>query len=311
MNAEQTVPTLDPEHALRPSLLAPASQRQPVFWLALAAAAVVHVALVVGISRSQPHYLGDPNGSTKAIDVELVDEGELRAMSQPSAAPAAPSATPAPAAQAAQPAAKPPPPKAETKPEPKPSPAKAEAKPEPPAPQKSAALPALDVEAPQAPLAALPKPSPPKEAPKSDSKAKTESATKPPQKKVLKPPSKLDLSVPFDMAMREAARGGGGGSSATRPPGITRSGENDRFGHDVIRALKRTMPRSDGVTGKVTVRIFLNPRGNIGKLQLLQGSGDHLLDDNVMFSVYQASFPFPPKGATVADRTFQVTYIYR
>jgi hypothetical protein len=27
--------------------------------------------------------------------------------------------------------------------------------------------------------------------------------------------------------------------------------------------------------------------------------------------VHQASFPFPPKNATAADRTFLVTYVYR
>jgi hypothetical protein len=35
------------------------------------------------------------------------------------------------------------------------------------------------------------------------------------------------------------------------------------------------------------------------------------MDDGVMFSAQQASFPFPPKGATVADRTFLITYVYK
>jgi protein TonB len=305
MHVEQTVPTLDAAHALRPSLLAPASQRQPLFWLALLAAALVHAALVVGISRTEPRYLGDPNGRADAIDVELVDAGELRAMGTPPAQPQAPPEPPAPAAtQPAPPPAEPP--QQQT-----------EAETAPPPPQQSAALPALDELEPQAtaPPNALPQPAPPQamskqSEPVKKESAKSKSAAKPAQKAAPKPPTQLDLSVPSDLAMQGAASGGAS-SGATRPPGITRSGENDRFGRGVIRALKKTMPPSEGITGKVTVRIFLNERGNIDKLTLVQGSGDRGLDDNVLFSVQQAAIPFPPKGATVADRTFLVTYIYR
>jgi len=297
MSVEQTAPTLDPEHALRPSLLAPGPRRQPIFWLALIGAAVVHAALVVGIFRTQPHYLGDPSGRADAIDVELVDEGELRAMSQPANPAARPPTTSSPPAQSAAPAAKAPPPEPEPTQETAP-------------PQQSAAVPALKEEKEQAPTDALPKPAPPKASAKSKSAAKKQSTAKPAAKTALKPPAKLDLSVPLDLTMRGAASAGGA-SSATRPKGITRSGENDRFGRNVIRALKKTMPPSEGVTGKVRVRIFLNARGNVAWVRVVNSSGDHLLDDSVVFSVYQASFPFPPKGATAADRTFLVTYIYR
>ena len=35
------------------------------------------------------------------------------------------------------------------------------------------------------------------------------------------------------------------------------------------------------------------------------------MDQNVVFAAKQSSFPIPPAGATVADRTFLVTYVYR
>jgi TonB family protein len=308
MSTEQTVPTLDAAYALRPSLLAPVPQRQPVFWLALAAAALVHAGLVVGLSRSAPLYLGDASGAAEAINVELVDEGELRSMSAPSDDVPPP---PTFAAPAPSPAAEPAPP------EPEPP---AEAAPA----QQSAALPTLDAEEPQAspPPDAVPKSAPksapkteaaeakPKEAPTETPKdiAKPEPTAKP-VPKPRTPPAQLDLTVPFDVTMQGAADGGG--ASSTRPPGITRTGENDRFGRDVIRALKKTMPPSEGVTGKVKVRIFLDERGNVAWVRVVTGSGDRLLDDSVVFSVHQSSFPFPPKGATEADRTFLVTYIYR
>ena len=296
MSAEQTLPSLDPAHALRPSLV-PGPQRSSVFWLSLLVAALAHAALILGVARSHPRTLGAPDGNASAIDVELVDEGELRAMSAPASAPATPQE--APAAQAAEPQPTP-------EPAPKPVP---ETTPEA-TPQQSAALPALAAEEPQAPpTAVLPKPAP-KASEKSDVPEKKQSESKPAPKPALKPPAKLDLSVPFDLTM-QGGTSGNSASSATRPPGITRSGENDRFGRDVIRALKKTMPPLESITGKVTVRIFLNERGNVAWVRLVQGSGDRGLDDSVVFSVHQASFPFPPKGATAADRTFLVTYLYR
>jgi hypothetical protein len=39
-------------------------------------------------------------------------------------------------------------------------------------------------------------------------------------------------------------------------------------------------------------------------------SGDPVLDQNVLFSVKQTNFPFPPARSTVADRTFLITYVY-
>ena len=95
-----------------------------------------------------------------------------------------------------------------------------------------------------------------------------------------------------------------------RPAGITRSGENDDFGRDVIRALRKTMPAHEKIFGRLTVRILLSPNGDVVEIQLLKGSGNSYLDQIVMFSARQAVYPFPPKGAPAIDRTFVVTYIY-
>ena len=102
-----------------------------------------------------------------------------------------------------------------------------------------------------------------------------------------------------------------GASSASRPPGITRSGENDRFGRDVIRALKKTMPPSYGTRTRVTIRIILDGNGNVGQLTLVSSGGKAELDQDILFSARQAAYPFPPKNATVVDRTFLVTYVYK
>ena len=288
----------------------------PLFWAALVCAALLHAAFLVGFGRSAPRHLGDPGGSADAIDVELVDEADLRARTTtPNPAAAAPGA-PAPVAPPAAPP-KPPPqpaPEAQQAPPPEkapPEPETAKAPETAPAEKKEqkADVPVLETETPQE---AQPDTSTPEaiiaEARKAEAKRK--SAAKPAPKPAPKPPNQLDLTMPFDMTMA-GTTGGDGSSSATRPPGITRSGENDRFGRDVIRALKKMMPPARGMHGRVIIRLFLNERGNVANIVLVQSGGNRNLDHDVVFSAYQASFPFPPKNATLADRTFLVTYIYR
>ena len=61
----------------------------------------------------------------------------------------------------------------------------------------------------------------------------------------------------------------------------------------------------------MTVRLFLSETGNLADLQLVRNAGEPLLSQEVVFAVRQASFPIPPAGSTVPDRTFLVTYIYQ
>jgi TonB family protein len=163
-------------------------------------------------------------------------------------------------------------------------------------------------------------PEPPKEAPKPEVKpAEKQPPSKQPEQKQQqqakpKPPQKrtqtsaLDLSVPSD----DGTDGDDGGTSSAvqRPPGITRSGENDEFARNVIRALQKTMPR-ERANGRVTVRIVLSENGSRADVKLLKSGGDPDLDFNVMFAARQTAYPFPPDKSTLVDRTFTVTYIYR
>jgi periplasmic protein TonB len=70
------------------------------------------------------------------------------------------------------------------------------------------------------------------------------------------------------------------------------------------------MPSPDGTLGRVTVRFLLNDRGNLAEVKLVRGAADPILTQSVVFAVKQSSFPLPPVGATVSDRTFLVTYVY-
>ena len=56
---------------------------------------------------------------------------------------------------------------------------------------------------------------------------------------------------------------------------------------------------------------LIDGNGNIGQLTLVSSGGKSELDQDILFSARQAAYPFPPKNASVADRTFLVTYVYK
>jgi periplasmic protein TonB len=264
---------------------------EPTFWLALSAAALLHAGLILEIGRAAPRVMGEQNGAPDSLSVELVDASQLRSKS--TIPPRAESGSSPPATAAAPP-----------------SPVPAEPSTAPSTPEVISTIPPEQkkkrmekaTEQPidtQAPEVAAP-PSPPRKP--------SEAARKPREKS---PPEQKQSSLQLDLPQNFSASPGSGWSTgATRPPDITRSGENDEFGRGVIRALRRTMPEPRGETGRVTVRLLLSDTGNLAELQLIRGATDPTLTQSVVFAVRQSSFPIPPAGATVSDRTFLVTYVY-
>jgi len=305
MSADDIVLTANSVHALARQHAGSRDEWSRGFWIGLACAAAVHAVLIVGLARNAPRYLGDASGSPDAINVELVDEADLRSR-EAGGAESPPPGTPAPPPQpqAAQPQESPPP-QPEAKPAEKtPTEQKAEQPAEAaPADQPASVLP-VEKEKPQ--------PAPPQQERAKESAQPKKAEAEPKPKMELKPPEQLDLSLPFSMTMKATPYEEFGRASAVnRPAGITRSGENDEFGRGVIRALKKTMPPATGTKGRVTIKLILDERGNIATVKLVQGAGITELDQGVVFSAQQASFPFPPKNSTAADRTFLITYVYK
>jgi protein TonB len=258
-------------HAVVRRTLAAQRAQQRKFWIGVTCAAVVHAALFIGFAgSSSQRQLGEPDASPDGITVELVDAADF--MSQ----------TTIPAQQESAPPslAHPPPPPAATEPLPP------TLSPPVPEPKKTAAI----EKAPD---------------PVSRPESPTKQSTSPPAK------TKTALAPTLDLGLPDASFAPAGRSAAfVRPPGITRSGENDDFGRGVIRALRQTMPASS-VLSQVTIRLLLSDKGNIVEVRLIRSGGDPILDQNVLFAAKQSNFPIPPLGATELDRTFQVTYIYR
>jgi len=254
------------------------------FWIGVACAALLHAVLLIGVvSTTSERRLGEPDASPEGIAVELVDAADLASPSTVAAE--TPPATTGSLA----------PPQKQS--------------PEPNRPQEER-TPSAEPEAQQAPPPAPKNPDGIEKAPEhptSEPHKKEMSKAAPTSKSasLQRPHDPLELSLP-DAALAPAGRS----AAFARPPNITRSGENDEFGRGVIRALRRTMPGSDRL-GQVTIRLFLSETGNLLEARLIRSGGDPIMDQNVVFSAKQASFPIPPSGATVADRTFLVTYVYR
>lgn len=345
-----TTLSLDPADAGPGSDAARTAAEDRRFFRFLVVAITLHAMLLIQVHTSAPRRLGAAGGADDAISVSLITERDLKGratVEDQAAGLPAPPPPPTPTPQA-DPAAQPPPvpptpeppaPEAAAPPVPPPPPpaaalAPAE-KPAPPAELKPT-LPDEAVE--PAPKQSEPKPAPEKsESEKSSEQAvkseKTEEAAKPvekpeppakskpaekpaqqkpkaePQKKPTQrtETAKLDLTPP---AIFQAPVGGGG-AGVQRPAGITRSGENDDFARNVIRALQTTMPQLRNTFGRVTVRIELNKNGNLVRTNVIKPSEIAGLDQSVVFATQQSSFPFPPHNAVPADLIFFVTYIYR
>lgn len=255
-----------------------AQQRR--FRIGLACAVAAHALLFVGVGTwSSARYMGEPDASPDGISVELVDAADLmRKTTVPPVSTGSVAPPPQPPTPPPQAAVEPSPPV-----EPEPAPA--------PAPKNADAIEKATEQPPQ--------PDPPKKQTPKTPPTKNAAVQRP------QPHDPLELSLP-DPSLAPP----GQSAAFARPPGITRSGENDDFGRGVIRALRRTVPVSS-VTGQVTIRLFLSETGNIAEVRLVRSGGDPIMDQNVVFAAKQASFPIPPAGATTADRTFLVTYVYR
>lgn len=302
MTVESAGPSPDVFGAVTERLALPADLREQKFWTALALAILSHSALLAYASHTMQRVVGEKSGVDNPLAVSILTEDEfLAATGQSKPSPPAPElkATLPPEQAPPQPQQ---PPQAETE-------FKTETVPEDQA--KPAEKPASD--SPQSitadnpdlftiPEASLSKP---------QSKPKTAPANKQPANPSTKPQNqaKLDLGLPNPSSAPAAPSARS--ASFTRPAGITRSGENDAFGRGVLAAMQRAMPGGDGQRTAVILRTLLDPNGNVISIELLGGNPKASLTEQLIFAMRTATYPFPPRPSTVADRTFEVRYIWR
>lgn len=310
MTSETLTPASDSLLAISEESRVLAAARDRRFQAGLGCALFLHVAVLVGAIKLPVRHIGDESGAEKALSVEIVSAADLDSKTT---APADP----------------PSPPPAMAQPPPQPSILPKESLP----PEAAAPAPEPEKSDPAATVAEALKGTKPdllsiepgagkpdakqltgkdaaKPAPKTAERVKSDKA----QPKDQRPsePTKLaraEPSKPLDTTIPQSSLTGRS-ASFVRPPGITRSGLNDQFARNVIRALQQTMPRLDDTFGRSTIRILLDVNGNIDKVELVVPGKNPTIAQSVVFAARQTSFPIPPGGSTLADRTFLITYIY-
>jgi outer membrane biosynthesis protein TonB len=285
-----------------------AAARDRRFQIGLACAFLLHTAVLIGAIKLPGRHIGDESGVEKALSVEIVSAADLESKTTAPVDPPSPPPAPPPVQAQAQPQ-QPVLPKDTLAAEQKPAPA------EPEKADVSSVLEALKGTQPDL-LSIEPgagKPAAKSDAAKNTTKPPTKPETKPETKERPKTETKKDARAepdrPLDTRISPSSLTGRS-ASFVRPPGITRSGLNDQFARNVIRALQQTMPRLDGALGRATIRILLDTNGNIANVELVVPGKDPIISQSVAFAARQTSFPIPPGGSTVADRTFLITYIY-
>ena len=303
------------------------------FRLALGAALAVHATLLTGFYAAPERRLGSPGGIEDAVSIDLATEDDLKGtatVSDSGGQPMKPTFEPTPATPPAEmiPPILPQQQAAPTQPQPR---QPTQQSPQPEGPSPDAAKKEAAQQAPvKSPLKAedfdLPALLPSETKKAEEKKAAEQKKAAPPQKQAMLQPEqktappqpkqsitapKLDLSLPQSAFDRPTFTSGSGTAGVERPAGTTRSGENDDFAKGVIRALQRTMPQLSNTKGIVTVRITLDDRGNLVSTVVTRQSKVAGLDQSVVFSTKQASFPIPPRQHVAADLLFLITYIYR
>src|SRR5688572_7388388 len=101
MTTDTTVETKDEFDLVAVFRAAAPETRERRFWITLSVALTIHALILIGIVRSAPKQMGDPNSTPDGLSVSFVTEAELRDASTgadggPSAPPPQPSPTPAP-----------------------------------------------------------------------------------------------------------------------------------------------------------------------------------------------------------------------
>lgn len=259
--------------------------------IALAAAVGLHLLPLVGglswlalVGSSAPPGVGDPAGSKDGVNVEVIDAAEFdrkyisfgKGRDSIDSTPPPSAATPPPAPQA------------------QPQPEAAE--PQPPAEPVAALREARD--SPGAPDEAREPPTP-------------QARPTPPARATPSAPQTQLTAADIDRILAEARAELQGEVVLTSAGAAARLGEVSPYVRGVMRKLKATMPRSNGVRGAVVMGIVLGATGEVAWAGVLKSSGHPQLDRLVIERVRATRFDPPPPNAPDKERTFQVTYMYQ
>ena len=126
-------------------------------------------------------------------------------------------------------------------------------------------------------------------------------------------PSPASTSSPAIEAGGAASRADKGAERAARAAAVASPGAVRAFAKSVVDALGRTRPRGADLKlrGTAKVAFAVAEGGGIEFVRIAQSSGHDSLDNAAVAAVKRASFPAPPAGMTLRERTYEVPYHFR
>lgn len=107
-------------------------------------------------------------------------------------------------------------------------------------------------------------------------------------------------------ANRTAATQSAGAAAASR-------GSIGAFTRSVVAALGKTRPKTaqSRTRGTVKVAFAIAESGGLAYVRVVASSGNPTLDKAAISAVQRAAFPTPPRGLSVAERTYEIPYHFR
>ncbi len=100
-----------------------------------------------------------------------------------------------------------------------------------------------------------------------------------------------------------------GASAPAVSPGAVR-----HYAKAVAEALSRTKPKPGApgsVRGTVRLAFAVAPDGRLEEVRIVHSSGAPRIDSIAIEAVKAARFPPPPPGMTLAQRSYEIPYVFR
>lgn len=202
------------------------------------------------------------------------------------------------------------------------SPAQTSAEPTPPEPAEAVVsdAPAPLAEAPSSKLTETPAHAPPD----ADAMAREPRSSSPENKVAADMPervaaraSKAAEAVAAEASPASSALHTGGKADQRQDSALAASaaspGAIKAFTRSVVEALGRSRPKGlrAGAKGTVRVEFAVGDGGSLDFVRVARSSGHTTLDEAAVGAIKRASFPSPPDGMDIAQRTYEVPYHFR
>lgn len=136
-----------------------------------------------------------------------------------------------------------------------------------------------------------------------------------------KTPEREPQSANVGAAAQDAAAPSAAGSAASissqvqppNPPAAS-TGAMQAYAKSVVEALGRAAPRPNalqGVRGTVKLAFSVAVDGELETVRVVRSSGTPRVDELAIRAIKAARFPPPPPGMTLAQRTYEIPYVFR